>query len=275
LKKQNKNKTTAVYVTLGLHAALLLLFFFMMAWTEPDPPIPEYGIEFSLGNSIVSENQYEEPVIQPKVDEVEEVSEQEVEPEPAEAANTVAAEETETDDAETIDALETSTTTQDMNSPDVVEEKVSEKEKTTKKVDEEDIGEDENTNSSTEESEEEIEKETPKIAPKINDQAIMKSSDAGSGAGNEGQSLDMAGWDWDSKPEPNDNTTENGLIVFQITIDDEGEIIEIKTLNKTVSPVVENIYKSAVMDLTFSKTMDNRTAATTSTGKITFIIQSK
>lgn len=90
-----------------------------------------------------------------------------------------------------------------------------------------------------------------------------------------GALLELAGWMWDAAPQPQDHTDESGKIVFQITIDDLGEVIAIKTLEKTVSPLVENIYKEALTTLNFSKTTDNVVYAPTFTGKVTFIIQIK
>jgi hypothetical protein len=90
-----------------------------------------------------------------------------------------------------------------------------------------------------------------------------------------GALLELAGWMWDTAPQPQDHTDERGKIVFQITIDDLGEVIAIKTLEKTVSPLVENIYKEALTTLNFSKTTDNVVYAPTFTGKVTFILQIK
>ncbi len=85
----------------------------------------------------------------------------------------------------------------------------------------------------------------------------------------------MAGWNWDNIPRPNDSSNENGRVVFEITIDDQGEIIGVKTIEKTVSPTVERQYRLAVEQLTFSTTSDNVRPAPTSTGRITFIIRAK
>jgi periplasmic protein TonB len=90
-----------------------------------------------------------------------------------------------------------------------------------------------------------------------------------------GALLELAGWMWDAAPQPQDNTDESGKIVFQIIIDEFGEVIAIKTIEKTISPLVEQIYKEALIKLTFSKTTDNLVYAPTSTGKVTFILQVK
>jgi hypothetical protein len=90
-----------------------------------------------------------------------------------------------------------------------------------------------------------------------------------------GPSLDLAGWRWDYEPNPNDNYEENGRVVFEIRVNDNGEVIGVRTLEKTVSPTVEQLYRREVEKLTFSPTSDNTIPAPISTGKITFIIQSK
>lgn len=35
--------------SLGVHSALLLLIFFLVAWRAPNPPLPDYGIELNFG----------------------------------------------------------------------------------------------------------------------------------------------------------------------------------------------------------------------------------
>jgi hypothetical protein len=62
----------------------------------------------------------------------------------------------------------------------------------------------------------------------------------------------LSGWRWDFEPNPPDTSNENGKIVFEIKIDDRGEIISVRTLEKTVSPEVERIYRQEVESLTFS-----------------------
>ena len=90
-----------------------------------------------------------------------------------------------------------------------------------------------------------------------------------------GALLELSGWMWDTVPQPQDDTDESGKIIFQITIDELGEVIALKTLEKTISPLVEKIYKEALTTLTFSKTTNNTIYAPTSTGKVTFILQVK
>lgn len=87
--------------------------------------------------------------------------------------------------------------------------------------------------------------------------------------------LELIGWVWDTVPEPHDNTDETGKIVFEIKIDELGEVVAVKTLEKTVSPLVEKSYKDAVAGLTFSKTANNTAYNPISVGKVTFILRTK
>lgn len=252
-------------VSAGVHGLLFLAFFLLLAWSEPDPPIPEFGIELDLGSEVVSESPSYTPTAEEVPEETEEVLE-EITPEMDESTETLQ-QNTVQDVSQQEDASDIEPLTEDINSPDVVEETESTAADTALE-DEAEIIEEEKTDQKNEAAED-------KEVHEVDERAIFKRDPNTNGDQNtKGSSLELAGWDWDFRPEPNDKSSENGLIVFQITIDKEGEIIGIKTLEKTVSPVVEKVYRDAVRDLTFSKTSDNRAAAATSTGKITFIIQS-
>lgn len=99
--------------------------------------------------------------------------------------------------------------------------------------------------------------------------------DGNGGKGGAGASLDMSGWKWDSRPAPEDRSEENGKIVFEVKVDENGDILSVRTLEKTVSPSVERVYREEVLKLTFSRTKDNRSAAPVSVGRITFLIRAK
>ena len=104
---------------------------------------------------------------------------------------------------------------------------------------------------------------------KIEERAIYSNS---SSLSSKGSSLDMQGWTWDFAPKPDDKSTEGGRIVFEIIVDYYGEIIGLKTLETTLSPMVENIYREEILKLTFTPT-NNENPAELSKGKITFIIK--
>src|SRR5690606_42147317 len=48
-EEEKKNKRIGMAVSIGLHLCLLILFFFVLAWREPNPPLTEYVIELNFG----------------------------------------------------------------------------------------------------------------------------------------------------------------------------------------------------------------------------------
>ena len=300
-KEEQKNKKIGVLTSVGFHLVLLVLFMFLLAWSEPDPPIPEYGIELSFiqSNSTGPERTEEENEESARQEsQQEEVTEETEESSASEEVVEQVEESPPTPaEAESQEPVETETDlveTEDINSPDVVEEpevvevetEVMEAEPESESVDSDEVQEQvEETENQQEREVNEQQVDNPKPveepAPQIDSRAIYTGkkgtgeSDSNSSTSSGGASLDLSGWIWDFEPEPDDQSDESGKIVFQIIVDEEGEIVGLKTLEKTVSPVVEKKYRDSVMDLTFSKTSENSSVAATSTGRITFIIKSR
>jgi outer membrane biosynthesis protein TonB len=297
--QEKKNDRIGIGVSLGIHAALLILFIFLLAWKEPFPPLPEYGIEVNFGiddagsgdvQPTIPANGNPDPV-ETQAPEAPTPTQQETVPEPVpepvvEESNEAPVQETE--DAAPVEEVETT-----QPEPDVVPVKETPKEE---KV-----------------VEKPVEKESPKLDPaasypnkegttdgangtegtskapaksnqgdqpgstgdqgdpegKIDARALYGKSGGGGGA-----ALDMTGWNWDFLPKPQDTSNETGHIIFEIKIDKDGEIISIRTIEKSVSDPLVKIYRSEVAKLTFSPTSANSRPAPTSTGKITFIIKS-
>ncbi len=300
--QEKKNDRLGMGVSLGIHLALLVLFIFLLAWKEPFPPLPEYGIEVSFGleeagsgevQPTTPVNNTPEPVAEePAPDEPS--ANEEVIPEPVTETNVVETQEPQIEEVEEVS--------------DPVEE-VEESQSAP------------NVDPATEEPKEEKIEETPvkKESPKLNSDAAYPNQPAntngangtdgssntpdnsnqgnepdevgdqgdpegeidarslygkpGGGAG--GAALAMSGWNWDFLPKPGDLSNETGQIIFEIKIDDEGEIISVRTIEKSVSDSIVKIYRSEVLKLTFSRTSANSRPAATSTGRITFIIRSK
>jgi periplasmic protein TonB len=267
-EQEKKHRKIGLTVALALHVLILGMFFFILAWKEPDPPLPQYGIELNFGLDQTGSGETVQPQPNPVVEEAT----------PEESAETEIEEVTETDPAEPVEEVTPAEVeTQPEPSPDVIEE-VPEStpeviEETQQEVDEPKIPEAQpypgsNTANQGDDASEAGDK--GKEEGTIDARAIYGAQGAGQGA-----SLQMEGWNWDYIPRPDDTSTENGKIVFQITIDDQGEVIRVRTLEKTVSPAVERLYQQAVESVTFSRTADNVRPTPTSTGRITFIIKSK
>jgi periplasmic protein TonB len=97
----------------------------------------------------------------------------------------------------------------------------------------------------------------------------------GPGNGGVGGNLDIAGWNWDDRPNINDNSDESGKIVIGFKIDDQGEVIKVWKIENNLSPSVYKLYEDEVRKLTFSRKNDNVKVASTSDGKVTFIKKSR
>ncbi len=283
-EKNDRNKSYAISV--GIHAVVMLLLFFIWAYKPPDPPLPETGIviNFGLDEAGFGEEQ-PETVSEVESEPVEEQPEEQVEEVVEEPVEEVLEEEV----VDTPVATETDVVKTDAEAPVKVEEKVEVQKKPEPVVEKK------------KEEKKEVKKETPKANPNT---SFTKRGDTGGsnqgdkkgtvgdqgdkdgdvnadalygnkGGGGNGSALNMTGWFWDSKPAPKDKSSESGKIVFRIKIDENGEILSVETVTSTVSPSVLKVYKEEVYKTTFHKTSTGTNVASVSTGTITFVIKSK
>ncbi|MBL6449976.1 hypothetical protein JMN32_26925 [Fulvivirga sp. 29W222] len=289
-EEEKRNRKVGIMVSAGLHALLLIAFLFILAWREPDPPLPEYGIELNFGTSEVGTGE-----VQPETPA--EITDSEEEAAPEEVPEEAEVEPVEESQHEQVsepveEVVETTSNTQqspqvvpdekeEVKKPEVKEEKKEEAKPVSKPVETEDPVKPENgANGSEGESNKPQNTshgdDANSEGDKGDEQGTLDSRALyGNSGGGSGSSLEMTGWMWDFKPKPDDTSNENGRIVFEVKIDDMGEIISVRTIERSVSPAVEKIYRAEVEKLTFSKTSDNAIVAPMSTGKITFVIKSK
>ena len=292
-KEETKQQRWSLGLSTSLHGILLLILYFLPIWKHP-PSLPlEYGIELHFEQS----NSLEVPTS----DQAQEIAKQQAKPlEASEEAKEVQPsnklENEATTDAPTAtqemppteeSPLQNRSDDEDFSPPQQVDEKREmlqitdtvpldeQKNKATVQLDrqqEDSLAVDTNEQIVT------AIKETPgesgtkfTSADTIDERALYNAHERKPW----NASLELADWEWDFAPQPQDTTDENGKIVFEIKIDDLGEVIVVKTLEKTVSPFVEKIYQEAVEKLTFSKTSKDAAYAPTSVGKITFLIRSR
>ncbi|MEQ8359203.1 MAG: hypothetical protein RH860_06920 [Cytophagales bacterium] len=275
-QENKRNHRTGLIISLGIHGALLLLFIFLLAWSPPDPPIQEYGIELNFGFDESGSGEVETEEVSEVESEAESdnETESEIETEPIEEI----IEEQSEEPIEEIVEESISPDYNDSASPDKVKES------------EETIVKKEEVKEEKKSPEKPVEKPKPLITypsgggkqgegntNEKGNQGDPRGDDGISYKGNPGSggaSLEMSGWRWDKKPIPNDPTEATGKIIFEIEVDKYGTVVSIKTLEKTVSPLVEKIYRDEVLKTSFSKTSAGAAAAERSLGKITFVIRS-
>lgn len=281
-ERERKDKRIAMLTTAGVNVLVLLMLLFIVAWREPNPPHPETGIELNFGMDTQGAGavQPEEPVSsQPAAAEkAEEQEQQEETQEPVKAP-------------EDIKPVEQEAVSTQESPVEVKEEKAKPTEKPAEKQEEK-----------KQQSHTEVKKDpvpdpkavykssnTNKITTESHGDDKTKAGDKGSpegqldknalygkaGGGGGGPSLDLNGWEWDSRPAPKVPETEmGGVVKFRITVDENGDVIEIVPLESSVSnPETQRICKNAVEKLTFIKTGTNVPERTT--GTITFVVRSK
>ena len=248
-------KRKAFWLTVTTNVIFFLLLMIIVAWKETYPPPEEYGIELGFETSELSESSDILNESEDNFEEIVESSEQEIieEQTTEEIINADdlddLSEEIVQDKNTNSDLDEDSDSDIAYENDNIIEEKVSENS-------ESDINKQKETTSNN----------------KILDERALFNKKTNSSSGSKGSSLEMQGWVWDIEPKPIDNSRESGKIVFEIIVDYYGEIIGLKTIETTLSPNVEEIYRDEILKLTFSPT-NNNNPAELSKGKITFLIK--
>tara|TARA_B100000519_G_C14166822_1_gene401963 strand:- start:214 stop:996 length:783 start_codon:yes stop_codon:yes gene_type:complete len=258
MNTNNDLRKKAFYLTVGTNILFFLLLMIIVAWKETYPPPEEYGIELGFENNELSDADSES--FEENDEEVENQIVEDLEIE-------------ESMEPETIieDAVEDNTTSNDSESSDLDE--IQEIEITNDSESElsVDVSSENETNNKNESVDSSTINERSPSSKIIDERAIFKNKSS-SESGSKGSSLEMQGWVWDFEPNPIDNSRESGKIIFEIIVDYYGEIIGLKTLETTLSPAIEDIYREEILKLTFSPT-NNDNPAEVSKGKITFIIK--
>lgn len=271
----NDNRKKSLIWTLSVQILLIIVLYFSIAWKEPFPPIPEYGIELSIWNDTGASSaslQASEEQSLPKEIESETENSQEV------------------DDNIQEDITEIDQSSQEVSAEQIIEEEVTEDQELIEEIEDTPVIEKQIEASKTESSKkletEEISKPKEEVqsatiksdttgdsqskGPVIDERALYGQSQKSENEG--GIQLQLAGFQLYQKPEINDTSSESGKISYKITVDEEGYIIGTELVESTVKPATELIYRRAVQKLVLEKTTVN--APPKSSGTITFIIKS-
>ncbi|WP_194976321.1 energy transducer TonB [Aquiflexum lacus] len=309
--QEAENKRKALIITIIVNVLVLLAIFFIVVWREQVPPLPKYGMELNLGFSDFGSgnNQTNSPPSEAQTPNSQTPAPGDQAPQPVEATVPVTQPKTEAAKPATTTAKPTVEALSKTPSPVKASEKptpavkdpspakkettpvtqpsVSEAEKTTTKAEEKPkidqraiFGAGGTTGSgsqpaagsaqgaSTQKGDE------GKPTGTIDGRAIMGS---GSGEGipgpASGYNLELAGWDFASRPNIRDNvSTRNGKIVFNITVDDNGKIVQAVPREYNVSNEVLAYYRTVINQINF-KRQGGAATAEFSQGRITFIIK--
>ncbi len=306
-----ESKRNSAWITLVLNVLLMLAFYFIVVWKKPIPPLPTYGLELNLGFTDTgsgNRNSPNAPSETPSSSQ-EQAARGEVAPIKTEAATPSPSPITET--AKPISNSKPSVNQAVSNKPSPIkgEEKAAvepkkiepaktepvktittpakaEAEKTTqkpteqRKIDQRAIfggggtsGKSTTPAAGGAQGSSNAKGDEGRSSGSVDGRAIMgEGTGKGTNSGS-GYSLDLAGWDFGSQPTINDRvSTRNGRIVFKITVDDSGRVVQAVPLEYNVSNEVLAYYRQVVNQINFKRSGGTSTADF-STGKITFVVK--
>lgn len=308
-KEEVENRRKAMIITVVVNVLVLVGIYFMVVWRPPVPPIPKFGLELNLGFTETgsASNQTAQPPSLSETQNTESPAPGEPAPEIAESAVPVAEPETKAAQPQPAESKKAFETQSKVVSPIKGSEKPLETIKESPVPEEKKVPVSEPAEKKAEETSKKAE-EKPKVDPRaifgaggtsgssqqasagsnqgsstqrgdegnpagsVDGRALMESGQGNAGEGT-GYNLDLAGWDFASRPTIQDNvSTRNGRIIFRITVDDNGRIVQAIPLEYNVSNEVLTYYRGVVNRLTFKRQSGNPSAEY-STGKITFIIK--
>ena len=277
---EKRSQKQAALLTLVIQGALLLAFYFMVVWKQPNPPTPIYGLELNLGFSdlgagnLTSEN----PALEEPSNE---------DPAPGEIAPATQVAPVTSAQPTANKAVSTqpspikgeTTATTSTKKTETTTETIPQKVVTQPKVDQRALfgGGGTSGKGKAASGGAQGNSTTPgdqgKPSGTVDGRALQGAGTGQGTVGGAGYSLDLAGWDFASKPSINDRvSTRNGRIVFKITVDDAGKVTQAITQEYTVSNEVLSYYRQVVYQMIFKKSSGASTA-NFSTGKITFVIK--
>jgi outer membrane biosynthesis protein TonB len=302
-REERKNQRIGLLTSVGIHFAMLVLFLFAMGWSAPNPPLSEYGSGVELNFGLDSEGSGEiqpvtpvgENVIPEKATEADENEKQTKPEEPQKEKEQVKPEDTKVESDLTSkeeSPIEVKETKKEIKKTEPPKEKVNDaKEKAVKKEKvEEKVVKDAYVKKTTEggaknkagapgqgnDKNKVGDKGSPEGSLDPNGQYTGKPGTGGNGGGGgNGFGLQMTGWNWDAPPQaPKLPDNENGRIVFEITVDANGDIERIETKERSLSPEAERLCKEEIQKRSLIRTSGGA-APEKSKGTITFKLRTQ
>lgn len=286
-EQEKKNKTIGGIVSVGIHLLVLIAFLFIMAWKAPNPPAPEVGIELNFGTDLAGsgEEQPQTPSPQPTPDAEQIAESQQAQslPQPVAVPNITPDVAKPVPVEEMVDQVVTQPEPSPVTQKEVAKPKPQPQPQP--KVEEKPMetvkpalfpGEKDRESSSTAQKSSSQGDQANKTGDQGDEQGKLdaRALYGERGGGNNGPQLSIVGWTWDSKPKDADKSDENGRVVIEFTIDDQGYVESSKIKESSVSLGVAQFYKRQVEGLTFSRTAAGMVPQRT-TGSVTFIIKSR
>ncbi len=285
---EKRNNRIGWITSVGIHAAVFLLLFFMVAWRAPNPPLPEYGIELNFGlddqgsgdlqpqTPVGNNAEGEEKPVETSAQQTQESKEQPAEQASEENTNETAVEEQAVSKVESPVKLK--------------EQKKEQKEQKVVKEDTKAVPAKETVNDNKTDNKKDVAAvakgepgnqgdDKKAVGDKGSEQGKIDAKalygTPGGGGGGNGIDLQMAGWAWAEQPQiPDLPDNENGRVVFEIECDENGDITGITTIERSLSPKAEQLLKDEIRRNSLQKLSAGR-APERSKGKIIFVLKTR
>ena len=308
-KEDTSSRKRAMIITFIVNVLLLVGLYFVVVWREQIPPMSKFGLELNLGFTDTGSGnlQTTAPPAESQTQVTEAPAPGELSPQVTEAAVPKAAPQTSQANSTPTESKRSVETQSRVASPLKGAEKTSEVQKETAKPAESKPSPAKPAESEAPKTETKAE-EKPQVDQRaifgargntgtgnqpstgsnqgsssqpgdegkpqgtVDGRSILQSGKGNTGDGG-GYNLDLAGWDFASRPNIQDRvSSRSGRIVFRITVDEDGRIVQAIPLEYNVTNEVLTYYRTVVNAMSFKRQSGNPTADF-STGRITFIIK--
>ncbi|WP_375560469.1 hypothetical protein ACE193_22700 [Bernardetia sp. OM2101] len=286
----NERVITAI-VAVIIHIFLAIILFVRPVWERPIPAPEPAGITMvSFGNVVtptetptpsqseftpsITESETQEEAVQ--TEEIQDITPQEQTPniQSTKNENTVSVPDTKKEDKKELveKKSEKKVEPKEEKQEEKKEEKKPEVQETKKEEKKEESTtpiKDDKKNDATSNSKEEGDSKTNDKQGNSDDP-----NDTGKVGVKNGAEASVYGWRWKQKPQPNDVLNEQGRIVFNITIDQDGNVtkVDLKEKSQSIGIATYTAYKNAVLNTKFERTVFDETPPTT-VGTLTFNIK--
>ncbi|SHM85853.1 hypothetical protein SAMN04488057_104105 [Cyclobacterium lianum] len=308
-REQENTKKKAIIITFITNVLILAAIYFIVVWKPPVPPMSQFGLELNLGFTDVGSGENQTTTAPSTSQEPAAEAAAPGEPAPQPTENITPASPPQSNPSESKPATSQPEIQAQSNVPSPVKaEKQPERARETTEKKTEKPSESRENPVKEQPAPEKVEEKKPTVDPRaifgaggtkgssnqpasgsqqgtsnqqgdegnpqgtVDGRSILQSGSGNTGDGS-GYNLDLAGWDFASRPNIQDNVSNrNGKIVFRITVNDNGRIVQAIPLEYNVSNEVLNYYRTVVNRLSFKRQSGNPTAEY-STGRITFIIR--
>jgi len=264
-QQEEKNKRIAAGVSIVVHALILLLLFYLLAWRAPNPPAEVDGIELNFGMDAAGSGDLQTTAAANVSENIEDSKPAPTQPDPLPEPEPIVT----PSPPRPVETPKVVTTTADA--PVSVKEEVKPqpkpqpKEEVVKKEPEKPKslypgkpttstgnGKSGSSDAATGNNNgDDDDKVGDKGSPegKLDAKALY-----GKPGGGAGGSLDMPGWRYDIEPKRDPYNNETGIIRFRIKIDSDGNFMGADVLESNVSPQVVAWYRTQLQKTTFSRT---------------------